>query len=308
MPWNGKSRDFPATRSAVYEHVLAHVDAPIFDFIMVDEGQDLDAETFEVLDTIAAHVTVCADNKQQIYEDGSEDYEIIEGLGLMKANNTLLEAFRCSPYIVDLAAELVDIPDEATALVNQARTSNEGRETPLLYVASDFEDERENLIDIVRTRSMRGENVAILLPKNKQVYGFAKGLSEAGLDVELSLRRPKKGSSDKQLDFNSDRPKLMTYHSAKGLTFDTVILPRLDAGSFNNLTDERVQKLLFVGVTRATQWVYMSGTSGKLVDAVEDMIGLSEKGKITVRRYGEVPIKPAPSSTVDIGDDLDDLL
>jgi superfamily I DNA/RNA helicase len=37
LPWNGKSRDFSATRSAVYEHVLAHVDAPIFDFIMVDE-------------------------------------------------------------------------------------------------------------------------------------------------------------------------------------------------------------------------------------------------------------------------------
>jgi hypothetical protein len=52
----------------------------------------------------------------------------------------------------------------------------------------------------------------------------------------------------------------------------------------------------------------MSGTSGKLVDAAKDLIGLSEEGKITVRRYGEAPIKPAPSSNADIGDDLDDLL
>jgi hypothetical protein len=41
--------------------------------------------------------------------------------------------------------------------------------------------------------------------------GFAKGLADAGLTVE----------SQDDADFTSDAPKLLTCHSAKGLTFDS---------------------------------------------------------------------------------------
>ena len=307
VPWNGKSPDFDAIRSGVHDFVLANVKSPLFDFVMVDEGQDLDPETFKVLDTIAGHVTVCADSKQQIYEYGSEESEIIDGLGLHRANNTLLEAFRCSPYIVSVAAALVDRREEAAALENQARTSTEGRETPLLYIADDFDDERARLIDIVRTRSMKGEKVGILLPHNRQVFGFAQGLSEAGLEVEIAARKGK--STDRiPLNFNSDRPKLMTYHSAKGLTFDTVILPRLVPNSFSNLTNERIKKLLFVGVTRATKWVYVSSTKASIVDPIEELMDLKDEGKLTVQHAGDPISVSRPTTTSDVGDDLTDLL
>ena len=49
-------------------------------------------------------------------------------------------------------------------------------------------------------------------PRQSQAHGYAKGFKEAGIDVE----------DPKELDFASDRPKLMPYPSAKGLTFDTV--------------------------------------------------------------------------------------
>jgi superfamily I DNA/RNA helicase len=156
---------------------------------------------------------------------------------------------------------------------------------------------------------LKGDRVAILLPQQRQVYGFAKGLQEAGLEVEIPARRGKSDKEIEDIDFNSDRPKLLTYHSAKGLTFDTVCLPRLVSRSFSQ-TDDRVKKLLFVGVTRATQWVYLSGVSGSLISPLVALLDLEDAGKITVRRssaglFGS--LEPDTSPPVQPIDDFDDL-
>ena len=60
--------------------------------------------------------------------------------------------------------------------------------------------------------------MAILFPQRRQAYGYSKAFAEADIEVE----------NPKDLDFTSDKPKLIPYHSAKGLTFDSVILPRLE--------------------------------------------------------------------------------
>ena len=68
-----------------------------FDFVLVDEGQDLDGDAFALLNDLAPHVTVAMDHKQQIYDEGCGETEIIRALGLRRSNLTLLDAFRCCP-------------------------------------------------------------------------------------------------------------------------------------------------------------------------------------------------------------------
>ena len=97
-----------------------------------------------------------------------------------------------------------------------------GRETPLLYIAKDPEEEIDRLAEVLRTRLGMGERMAILTPRTRQMFGVAKGLRERGIDVETK----------QALDFNSDRPKVIPYPSGKGLTFDSVLLPRLTEKSF----------------------------------------------------------------------------
>ena len=60
---------------------------------------------------------------------------ILEALGLRKRNINLLEGFRCSPYLVRLAAELIDDPSERESFTNQPRVVPQQKETPLLYYA-----------------------------------------------------------------------------------------------------------------------------------------------------------------------------
>lgn len=309
-PRGVKGPDFEATRAAVRDHVVKHVHAPIFEFVLVDEGQDLDDDCYQILRRIARHLTVAADHRQQIYDRGSNEEALRGLLGDKRASTTLLEAFRCSPYILDLAASLVEGSEQAEQLRLQARTDPVGRETPLVSVCADFESEKTQLADIVRARALKGDRVAILLPQQRQVYGFAKGLQEAGLEVEIPVRRGKSDKEIEDIDFNSDRPKLLTYHSAKGLTFDTVCLPRLVSRSFSQ-SDDRVKKLLFVGVTRATQWVYLSGVSGSLISPLVALLDLEDAGKITVRRssaglFGS--LEPDTSPTIQPIDDFDDLI
>jgi superfamily I DNA/RNA helicase len=117
-----------------------------YDFVMVDEGQDLDATSFDILRSIARHVTVCIDHKQQIYEGGSSETDILQRLKLKRRNLSLLEAFRCCPFIVSLASSLVDDQEEREAYIRQHRTAQAERETPLLFVAKNFEEEKEVLL------------------------------------------------------------------------------------------------------------------------------------------------------------------
>jgi superfamily I DNA/RNA helicase len=302
-PWDAakKRRDFAQIRERVHGDVLDKR-PKLYDFVVVDEGQDLDPEAFEVLRTIASHVTVAADRKQQLYDHGASEEAIAGRLGLPRRNVSLLAAFRCSPYIVPLGAAFIADPAEAQTFRDQTLTAPGKRETPVLFVAQSFEEERQRLGEVARERAILGERVAILLPLSKQVFGFRKAMEEFGLEAEI--QGPKQ-----VLDFSSSAPKLLTYHSAKGLTFDTVLLPRLVKGSFERPAQDRTLRMMFVAVTRAARWVYLSTVAGQEPPFLARLAPLVEAGDLTQRRSdeGSQPAPPDEPDGPEGPDGLDDL-
>ena len=290
-PWDTarKSLDFAAIRSRVHADVLAKK-PNLYDFVVVDEGQDLDTEAFEVLRTVARHVTVAADRKQQLYDHGASEEAIAERLGLPRRNLSLLAAFRCSPYIVPLAAAFIADPAEANAFREQTLTAPGARETPVLFVARNFEEEREKLGEVARQRVILGERVAILLPQSRQVFGFKKAMEEFGLQVEVQGR-------NQSLDFTSPTPKLITYHSAKGLTFDSVLVPRVVAGSFERRSEALASRMMFVAITRAARWVYLSTVAGQEPAFLARLDSVVHAGNLAARHASEVTSpQQAPTS------------
>lgn len=115
---------------------------------------------------------------------------------------------------------------------------------------------------------MLSERIGIFVPTNRHVHGLAKGLKELGIEVEKAVKRG-------EYDFDNACPKIATYHQAKGLTFDTVILPRLVNSGFGRLNQSVRQKILSVGIARATQWVYMSTVQGQEISEL-DVLGKAE--------------------------------
>jgi len=246
----------------------------IFDFVLVDEGQDLDRNAYRLLRSVSKHVTVCMDQKQQIYDVGADENAILSQLGLRKRNLALLDALRCSPYIISVAAVLVQDTQESRELIAQARTAVGQRETPVVYYARDFDDELAKLVEMIKTRQVAGDRVGVLFPKKRQVMGYSRSLNGAGLIVE----------NQDNLDFSSNTPKLLTYHSAKGLTFDSVLMPCLVDSSFPYSSRAQVERLLFVGVSRAVKWAYFSTREGARFAALDKVTALEGSGQVTILR------------------------
>lgn len=305
LPWDAENKkpDFAAIRAAVHRVMPeATRSMPLYDFVLVDEGQDLEEDVFTLLARIARHVTVCLDSKQQIYENGSTEAGILQRLGLRKRHLNLIDAFRVCPYLVEVAAQLIADPVEREAFREQKRTIQTERQTPLVYYARDFDSEKRVLYQMVRERQLKNDRIAILFPQKRQVFGFAEGLRAVGIEVEV----PKQKGSEAAFpthDFTSSRPKLMAYHSVKGLTFDSVFMPRLVPTSFKCVHEERIERLLFVALTRATKWAYFSTSLTKPLLVINKLLTLESSRGVTVMRgeqndNGARPatLTPVPSS------------
>lgn len=278
--------DFDEIRQAVARFIANNsVPLPLYDFVLVDEGQDLDTTCFQTLRRIARHVTVCLDHKQQIYERGSSEADILAALGLRRRNLTLLDAYRCSPYVARLAAQLLDDPTERQQYLRQVRTEQTERETPLLYEAINFLDEQHRLVEVLRQRLLIDQRIGVLLPSKVFIESFCLLLKSAGIEVE----------TQKNLNFASGCPKLITFHSAKGLTFDSVLMPRLIPNSFRHTSDEgQHRNLLFVAITRATRWVYLSTVADNKLPVLDSLKSLASEQVLTIQQGGQVPPQPAP--------------
>ena len=293
-PWDHRRvrPRFDLIRDGVLRNVRRHPERPpLYDAVLVDEGQDLDANAFETLAAVSCHVTVALDPGQRIYDGGAREDEILKALDIPSRSVALLETYRCSPYVSRLASRLLPTDDAREAFLRQARTAPLEREKPLLYFARDSADETVRLAEVTRARLLRGERLAVLLPSRRLVDTFARRLSERGIPVEVPHRPGTPPGPYAPLDFASDLVKVMPYHSAKGLTFDSVLLPRLTTGDVLARRESSLLRLLFVGITRATSWVYLSAVEA---DELPVLHSLAANAPEVVVQWHGVHAAPAP--------------
>lgn len=257
--------DFDGIRTAVLGAIdRGKLRTPVFDCVLIDEAQDMDAAAIELLKRLARHITLCMDGKQQLYDGRMTEAEVLQSLGLAQRDTALLAAFRCNPMVTELASQFIADEKRRQEFMRQAANHEMDRSRPLLFVADRFADEAAHLVETVRLRLSYGDSIAVLFPQQRQVHGFAKDFASAGIAVEVQARQT-------PLDFSTSTPKLLTYHQAKGLTFDSVFLPRLDQASFPGKLGELIGRLCFVGVSRAVKWVYLSGTNRALIAPMREL-------------------------------------
>jgi hypothetical protein len=124
-------------------------------------------------------------------------------------------------------------------------------------------------------------NVGILLPSNNAVFEMYRYLRERHLVCECKYSAEQTNgnqdtpqSSNDSLNFRSDNPKLMTYHSAKGLQFETVILPM-----FADAKSQAARKALYVAMTRTYRNLYVmhTGKLGTPLSNVPDHLYISKE-------------------------------
>jgi len=244
--------DWPACSIRVAQH---EGERPRQEFdVIVDEGQDFPREAFLFLRLAGIGLTVFADENQRITPNNSLVEEIRLALGATTIHRLSLN-YRNSLAVATVAAHFdPDHQGGVTALGPHPPADL----TPRLVAIRDPTAAPRTLAGFIRNRQRRqGGTFGVLLKTKEDQAAYYDALIDAGVqgvglyssDAETQLGRSR-------INFQRDGVRVVNYRSAKGLEFDEVILPELQA-----VTDpDRVefQRLMYVLCSRARRLVVFS--------------------------------------------------
>jgi superfamily I DNA/RNA helicase len=236
-----------------------------FDYVFVDEGQDLSLSQLMLLRMVCRKcMAIAADKAQKIYKNSFSWNEIgIDVKG--HSSKSLSKNFRSTRQITSLAQSLMSkdgIVKSGDPEYTTPEISDIEGNKPTLMECRDYISEDNAIIHLIKGFLKNGQGtIGVIYRTKKQRYLFETQLKKLLIGYQLI---------DKQHDGSVLTPgvKLVILHSAKGLEFDTVIIPRLKQGTIpievkdlekDNMEShlETERRLLYVGMTRAKKELYM---------------------------------------------------
>jgi superfamily I DNA/RNA helicase len=234
----------------------------LYKHIIIDEGQDFSPVMLQSLVRAIPRdgsITFFGDVAQQIY--GSRISWRSAGFDLKTDPWLFQENYRNTKQIADLALALTKMPFyQGAADLVSPRSPKAAGPPPSLLVFSKLKQETDFVTDQAVKLSQAG-SVAILTA-NHEDRKYFNSFFNSGTYTELKndMTRWKSGAG----------LSIGTYHAAKGLEFDSVILPRLGADQVppleevNSFGEEQARadagRLLYVGITRARQGLILTST------------------------------------------------
>jgi len=225
------------------------------DYMIVDEIQDFtETEIKEFLLSTKKHFFFFGDTAQSIYE-GLKDTMPVEDIGYLLPKGERPKEFGLyRNYRLPLSvAKLVQYV--GIGLPSFEESIYKSPETAIPYVLNyeSLEAQTTAIQRIITNNDL--SDVAILLPTGELVKSISGILSNLGMNVEMRYNdQDDFRSSVDTLNFSTTNPKIMTYHSAKGLQFETVFLPAIE--SFYDDGNSR-RKSLYVAMTRTYRNLYI---------------------------------------------------
>ena len=244
-------------RNVDYHWHWVNSGCPSADYIIVDEAQDFSKEDIELFRSKARKALLLyGDTAQQLYEFiqnkqtvSMEDIQYFTKFPVEQ----LVFNHRLPKKIARVAQYLNSESNEL-----EERCTEEGVEKPKIIKYDSITQQYDAIISLIKNKNM--EDVGILFRHNKEVQHAYEYFKNHGLNVEAKFDR------FMDLDFNSDNPKLMTYHSSKGLQFENVFIPECAVEDADN------RNPLYVAITRTYRSLYImhSGNLSSLFDDVPE--------------------------------------
>lgn len=224
-----------------------------FSEVIIDEAQDLGSDYFT---NICSPVSYGADDAQILYPDHCTTNHQFDALFPNNVSYVLDKNFRCTREILQFVRQAFPRAAISSSMINNARP---GIKPSLLIGNWGFNEDTpasviNAIIRIINDLGNPSENIAILLPWKSSVLKYVNALSDRVDDFSFYY--------EDQSRFPDGCPPLKNVHittfkSAKGLEFDTVIIP-----DFHNMSSI-VGKYnvdwqdFYVGCTRAKSNLFL---------------------------------------------------
>jgi len=262
-----------------------------YDFILMDEVQDLASEVVKDVSNYADTLIVAGDHDQSIYLNSLSE-SALRG-AIRPKTHQLRIVYRLSRNLVNLAKailpgskiESATLSKTANVKIVEARADSYEEEFSWLYeTAIEFAHPESPSAILFTTRKAVLHFLHSVFEKNgSEVDGWPKGdygkidYDEVnGMLTKLGVPFRYLGSSFGDL-YESDDDVivyLMTYHSAKGLDFQTVFLPNLNHNTvFWRNNEDLNRRIFFVGATRSRRNLFLSYHSSRAHPFVKSIPG-----------------------------------
>ncbi|WP_341222007.1 3'-5' exonuclease [Polaribacter atrinae] len=220
-----------------------------YDEIIIDEAQDVSIDLYQTIKRYAKEVSYGADDAQNVNNGCSTDALI----NLFQNNEEyeLAQNFRNSREILQFTKAVfpnLSIP------YNVLASSKETGIKPFVQVLGryDFEDSAiENILEIIKEFPEATHNIGILVPSENQVEIYDNLLNNKVNSSKYYSSMP---------NFESlERIHVTTFKSAKGLEFDTVIIPSFDSYNWfiENTGGRFTKNDYYVALTRAKRNLFL---------------------------------------------------
>ncbi|WP_180380855.1 DNA/RNA helicase domain-containing protein [Campylobacter lanienae] len=227
--------------------------------VIIDEAQDLEAEAFEILAPNVPYLSISADFNQQLYKNRVKSKDEIDAI-LSKYNRRtqefhLNQIYRYPVAIYRFIINFIQKGENTESLnwlEQKAKRENINQILPKVYDGIPKDKEMERLINIIK--SYKETNIAILLPhapdKSYEIDNdkYRSSVKYYYNQLSQNFTCSYYASDTKQDEITLGKIHISTFKSAKGLEFDTVIIPQIE------LIDDAFTKQLneyYVALTRA---------------------------------------------------------
>ena len=228
-----------------------------FDEVIIDEAQDLQINYYQ---GIISPVSYGADESQIVYFPGSKKIELRK-LFPNNVEYVLDKNFRNTKRILEFARQA--FPNAVISQRTIDTTKAEG-ELPVLLISKGNKYDKTNnkqdyaicqIIKQFHNSPNQYNNIAILLPWKSDIPVFESVLNNNGIDYSVYYEDEKRFPN--RFEGNLKDVHITTFKSAKGLEFDTVIIPNFHKyneihGQFNTDWED-----FYVACTRTRSNLYL---------------------------------------------------
>jgi len=272
-------RDYTAYTKDLVERTIRGVDLEQipraqYGAVLIDEGHDFEPEWFklvvQMIDPQTNSMLVLYDDAQSIYAKGRRRKFSFASVGVQaQGRTTILKLnYRNTLEILSVAKAFADellnpqeADDDGAPILAPESAGRRGPMPELIRCKSPYDEAQliAERIDDERAQGRALSDMAVLVRYANQAQSIGKALEKFGVPYKVA-----KEQDDKRTLFKEDSVKIVTLHSSKGLEFGATFIPRLCEIPATEDAQAEEARLLYVGMTRATERLVLSQTKESL--------------------------------------------
>jgi superfamily I DNA/RNA helicase len=230
--------------------------------VLIDEGHDFQPAWLQMLVKMPENESLLLlyDDAQNIYGNNQQQQFSFKSIGIKAQGRSsrLRVNYRNTVEVLNLAykfaSEVMQVNEgenEDIPVLIEPQSADRHGSLPQIISQPDFAAEIQYLIHMTKRYQEQGvpwKEMAIIY----HGYQNAAAINESFVNAKIPIDWLNKDSKSRNYNSQSDRIKLVTMHSSKGLEFPVVMIPGVGSLPNSQQSTEGEARLLYVAMTRST--------------------------------------------------------